>query len=91
MRKKAIAAVALILVGTFFVAFGFNTVDQMIIRYKFYGEEGGGFSWRAAEHWEMSYFWKPRWWDIYILSVLMLVVGGALLGVASKTVYDNLE
>ena len=61
--------------GVFFVALGFNTLDQMIIRYKYYDY------WRSVEHWEMSYFWKPHWWDIYITSVMLLAIGGVFLGI----------
>ena len=74
MKKLPLFYAACILAGVFAVALGFNTIDQMIIRYKYYDY------WRTLEHWEMSYFWSPDWWDIYIASVFMLIGGGFLLG-----------
>jgi len=62
-------------VGVLFVTLGFNTLDQMIIRYKYYDY------WRSVEYWEMSYFWKPHWWDMYIASTVMLTIGGVFLGI----------
>lgn len=71
--KNAFMVVSLF-TGVFFVALGFNTIDQMIIRYKYYD------GWRTTESWEMCHFWTPNWWEMYIASVLMLIVGGVLLG-----------
>lgn len=72
-RLTKTVVILLLFLGCFFVALGFNTIDQMIIRYKYYDD------WRKLETWEMSWFWKPYWWNIYILSILMLVAGGGML------------
>lgn len=76
-NKRAHTTVILMLLGVFFISLGFNTIDQLIIRYKYYDD------WRLIESWEMSYFWKPHWWIVYVASIFMLVIGGYLLGVIS--------
>lgn len=67
---KIVSMIAAVL----FITLGFNTIDQMIVRYKYYNY------WRNQETWEMCPFWTPNWWNIYILSVALLVIGGYLLG-----------
>lgn len=75
--KRTYVTVVLMLLGVFFISIGFNTIDQLIIRYKYYND------WRLIDSWEMSYFWEPHWWSIYVASIFMLVIGGYLLGVIS--------
>ena len=60
------------------IALGFNTIDQMIIRYRYYDD------WRNMETWEMSHFLAPNWWNIYAASIVMLIAGGFILGWISK-------
>jgi len=57
------------------IALGFNTIDQMIVRYKYYNY------WRNLDTWEMCPFWSPNWWNIYILSVVLIALGGIFLGI----------
>jgi hypothetical protein len=37
----------------------------------------------------MTYWWKPQWWDAYVLSIILLAIGGAFLG--SLSTYIILE
>lgn len=67
--------IAILLMAIYLLVIGFNTIDQMIIRYKYYDY------WRSVEHWEMCYWWSPHWWDVYIISILFLILGGVLLGI----------
>jgi len=64
----------LLLVSVLMIALGFNTLDQMIIRYKYYDY------WRSIEAWEMCHFWKPHWWDAYNFAIIMLTVGAVIIG-----------
>lgn len=73
IRQKKVLSQFPLMVGIFFIALGFNTLDQMIIRYKWYDD------WRLKVTWEMCYWLKMNWWDAYIMAVLMLVFGGALV------------
>lgn len=62
-------------VAVIMVALGFNTIDHMIIQYKFYTY------WRSLDTWEMSYWLIPHWWDAYIyLGILPLGIGSGLVG-----------
>jgi len=70
-----------LLFGTLFIALGFNTLDQMIIRYKFYDD------WRALDYWEMCPWWSPNWWSVYIASVVAVAAGGFLLGALCTVVF----
>jgi hypothetical protein len=64
-----------VLLACFLLSVGFNTLDQMVIRYKFYND------WRTLDFWEMCFFFKPQWWIAYIFcGVIPLVVGGILIG-----------
>lgn len=67
----------LIFLSIFSIAVSFNTLDQMIIRYKYYDY------WRSVEHWEMSFFFIVHWWLMYVASILGLILGGFLIGVIS--------
>lgn len=55
----------------------------MVIRYKYYDD------WRHMETWEMSHFFKPNWWDMYITSVVMMILGGMLLGIDTGLVLSE--
>ena len=74
MNMKVIL-ISTILAAVFFITLGFNTIDQMIVRYKYYNY------WRNQETWAMSPFWSPNWWNIYILSVVLIAIGGIALGI----------
>jgi len=74
--------VTVLFLSIFLVVIGFNTIDQMIIRYKYYDY------WRSVEHWTMCYFWSPHWWDIYIFSVISIWISGFLIGLLIM-VYKN--
>jgi len=82
LKLKYIVVISLIL-SCFMVTLGFNTIDQMIIRYKYYDYQ------RSLDYWEMSYWWKPNWWDVYILSIFMLVFGSFLFGVVCCWFYGS--
>lgn len=68
------------MLSVLFITLGFNTIDQMIIRYRYYDD------WRNMETWEMSHFWEPNWWNIYVASIIMLVAGGFMLGRITKEI-----
>ena len=75
MKKTAAVKIFSLLAAVFFITLGFNTIDQMIVRYKYYNH------WRQQETWEMCPFWTPNWWNIYILSVALIAIGGVFLGI----------
>jgi len=64
-----------VVLAVLFITLGFNTIDQMIVRYKYYNY------WRNLDTWEMCPFWSPNWWNIYILSVVLIALGGIFLGI----------
>lgn len=70
MKNDTLVNVVVILVTLLTLCVGFNTLDQMVIRYKYYDY------WRTLDTWEMCYFWKPHWWLCYIASVVCLWISG---------------
>jgi len=63
--------------GACLLVYGFNTLDWMIVSYR-YSE------WhRSVDYWELCPFLKPNWWIAYISAVLCLVAGAFIVGVLS--------
>lgn len=75
---KKVAKVATLFLSVSFITLGFNTIDQMIIRYKYYDD------WRNNESWAMSTSFADDWWNMYAMSIVFLVVGGFMLAFVTK-------
>ena len=83
MQTKKIK-IPLFLLSVVLTALGFNTLDQMIIRYKFYNY------WRSVPYWALCPFLTIDWWLSYILfGIFPLCLGSICLGFLLREQYER--